>query len=93
MKNVPTIVSGSEMAAIVVTRQSRRNSDEDEHRQEAADHDGVAHVRHRVADELGEVVDDRQRHRRRQRRAVLLERGPDPVRHLRGCCRGSGGPR
>ena len=32
MKNVPTIVSGSEVAAIEVTRQSRRNADEDEAR-------------------------------------------------------------
>ena len=55
-KNVASTVSGSVLAATSVRRKSRRNDEQHEHGEEAADQDRVAHVGDRLRDELGEVV-------------------------------------
>ena len=73
------MVSGSEMAAIVVTRQSRRNTISTAIASSDAEQDRVAHARHRVVHELGQVVDDLQPDARRQRRPVVVQRAQHAV--------------
>jgi hypothetical protein len=57
--------------------------DEDQHRQESADQDGIPHVPHGVTHELGEVVHHLEPNTRWQRGPVLLEGRPCPVRDLK----------
>ena len=82
-RNVVITVSGSVTEATSVSRQSRRNTQQHDHREHAADQDRVAHVGDRGRDELREIVGLRHPQTRGQRRREILQRRSTPARTSR----------